>query len=149
VAVLFALGLGFIVYQLVRAMSGTIRIVAIVFFLFLLAVLLLPALAPAKSRASASADSTERSVSILDRQLVGVFETTTIASRDPKALQIWLRANGFVMSTNSEPIIESYVKDGWVLWPPKCAVRRPTLNPVRHILFRLLLRRTSQFTRCN
>lgn len=82
--------------------------------LLLLAAMLLPALGTAKSKAGGMSDSTDPSVSILDRQLVGVFETTTIASREPEALQSWLRDNGFTVTTNSEPVIADYVQEGWV-----------------------------------
>jgi hypothetical protein len=60
------------------------------------------------------ATTTEGAVSILDRRVVGVFDTATIASRDPKALQNWLRENGFVVSAETDPVIASYVKEGWV-----------------------------------
>ncbi|HEY9174057.1 MAG TPA: DUF2330 domain-containing protein [Verrucomicrobiae bacterium] len=80
-----------------------------------IAVILLPGLAMSKAKSAGSGSSaTDAAVSILDRRLVGVFETTTIASRDPTALQAWLRDNDFAVSTNSEPVIASCVKDGWV-----------------------------------
>ena len=66
--------------------------------------------------------SSGQTVSILDRKIVGVFETTTIASHDAKALQTWLSENGFAVPTNAEPVIASYVKDGWVFVATK--VRR-------------------------
>jgi len=52
-------------------------------------------------------------ISVLDRKMVGVFETTTIASHDANALQTWLAGNGYWMPTNSGPVIASYVRDGW------------------------------------
>ena len=64
-------------------------------------------------------------VSILDRRLVGIFETTTIASRDPAALENWLRENGFVISSNAEPVIASYLKDGWVFVATKIRRDKP------------------------
>jgi hypothetical protein len=84
------------------------------FTLFLLAAaMLVPALSTAGSRGQGSAAALG-DVSILDRQLVGVFETATISSQDPRALQTWLIENGFALSTNAEPTIQSYVKEGWV-----------------------------------
>jgi hypothetical protein len=82
-----------------------------VFVLFLLAGLFLPALGTAK--ASASTESGD-AITVLERRLVGVFETTTIASRDPVALETWLRENGFHVPSNSAPVIAGYVRDGWV-----------------------------------
>ena len=70
-----------------------------------------------------SADSTaDLTVSILDRKIVGIFETTTITSKNAKALQAWLSENGYVIPANSEPVIADYVKDGWVFVATK--VRR-------------------------
>jgi hypothetical protein len=86
---------------------------ALIFFLTIqfCALLLTPASIRAKSM---SASVSAENVSILDRQNVGIFETTTIASRDIKALQTWLRNNGFAVSTNSDSAIENYVKDNWI-----------------------------------
>jgi hypothetical protein len=96
-----------LVYLLRKRTLG--EIFAILLLLFVLAGLLLPALATA-----GMAVSSAQSVSVLDRKIVGIFETATIASRDAKALQYWLSENGFSLSTNAEPAIVSYVKDGWV-----------------------------------
>jgi hypothetical protein len=74
--------------------------------------LFFPALA--KSKAGSLGLAGMDRVDVLDRRLVGIYETTTIASRDPQALQAWLRKNGFAISTNSEPVIASYVQDGWI-----------------------------------
>jgi hypothetical protein len=82
--------------------------------------------AGARSRSMGAATSTA-TVSILDRKLIGIFETTTITSRDPKALENWLRENGFAVSTNAEPVIASYVKDGWVFVATK--IRRDDAKP--------------------
>jgi len=59
---------------------------------------------------TASADK----VSVLDRKMVGVFETTTITSHDANALQTWLSDNGYLLPPNSAPVIASYVRDSWV-----------------------------------
>lgn len=80
----------------------------------MLTAMFLPSLGKSKAGTMSQSTASEEMVSILERKLVGVFETTTRSSRDPKALQEWLRENGFTVSTNSEPVIESYVKDGWV-----------------------------------
>jgi hypothetical protein len=66
-----------------------------------------------------------QAVSILDRKIVGVFETTTITSPDAKALQTWLSQNGFTVPTNAEPVIASYVKDGWVFVGTKVRRDKP------------------------
>jgi hypothetical protein len=108
VGILIGTGL---VLLLCYAARSVILLLATIFVSFLLVSMLLPALGKAKALAStASANA----VTVLDRRLVGVFETTTIASRDPKALRTWLRENGFSVSTNSEPVIADYIRDGWV-----------------------------------
>ena len=99
-----------------------------VFLLYLLlvffAALVLPGLSSAKTKGMASGSSAQ-AVSILDRKLVGIFETTTITSRDAKALQAWLSENGFAVPTNAEPVIASYVKDGWVFVATKVRRDKP------------------------
>ncbi|MGP8198453.1 MAG: DUF2330 domain-containing protein [Limisphaerales bacterium] len=67
-------------------------------------------------------------VSILDRKIVGIFDTTTISSRDPAALQAWLRANGFAAPTSRDQAITSYVKDGWVFVTAKIRRDDPALQ---------------------
>ena len=81
--------------------------------LLLPAMLLLPALAPAKSRAGAP-ESTVASVRVLNRQTAGLFETVTIQSADPSALVNWLNENGFRAPTHMAPVIADYVRAGWV-----------------------------------
>jgi hypothetical protein len=110
-------------FRLLIKYASTDFIIFIIFLLSL-AVLLLPALSSAKRKSMASTSS-EQNVSILDRKLVGIFETTTIASHDAKALQAWLSENGFAMPTNAEPVIASYVKDGWVFVATKIRRDKP------------------------
>ena len=81
--------------------------------LLLLAMLLLPALAPASSRAVAPG-SIAANVRVLNRQTVGLFDTVTIQSADPSALVNWLKENGFRTPTNMAPVIADYVHAGWV-----------------------------------
>ncbi|MGO8929357.1 MAG: DUF2330 domain-containing protein [Limisphaerales bacterium] len=119
IGILVVIGLILLLRAAFRAgvLAGTVAFLTI----FLLgAMLLLPVLSTAGHRGMAT--TTEGAVSILDRRVVGVFDTTTIASQDPKALRDWLRENGFVASADIDPAIESYVKEGWVFVAAK--VRR-------------------------
>jgi hypothetical protein len=84
-----------------------------------LPIILAGMLLPALSKAGGSAGS---AVTVLDRQLAGVFETTTITGRDPVALRGWLETNGYVMPKEVEPVIADYLRDGWVFVASK--VRR-------------------------
>lgn len=70
----------------------------------------------------------DQSVSILDRKLVGIFETTTISSQDPKALAKWLRDNDYAVAPNAGPVIEDYVKEGWVFVASKVSRNAPEIN---------------------
>ncbi|HEX9047112.1 MAG TPA: DUF2330 domain-containing protein [Verrucomicrobiae bacterium] len=81
-------------------------------FFFCLLGLLLPAGTPLQIAAT-PAPTSER-VSVLDRKIAGIFETATIASQDPKALQSWLSENGYAIPTNAEPVIAGYVKENWI-----------------------------------
>jgi hypothetical protein len=111
--------------RLAKRSAIDIVIYALLTFLFLfLAAMLFPVLSTAKTQGMASGPSAE-TISILDRKLVGIFETTTIASPDAKALQTWLSENGFAMPTNAEPVIASYVKDRWVFVATKIRRDQP------------------------
>ncbi len=103
----------------VRAVRNPLSLLLLSGIFVIVVAMLLPVWAPAKSRTIAS-DSTP-GVSIIDRQIVGVFETTTIASQDPQALQTWLRQNQFAVSTNADPVIAKYVRDAWVFVAAKLA----------------------------
>ena len=75
--------------------------------------LVLPALAPATSKAASAADD-QPAVAVLDRRWVGLYETTTVASKDPRSLQAWLRENGFAIPATDDPVVADYIRDGWV-----------------------------------
>jgi hypothetical protein len=117
-----ALGLLVILAVLVR-LGGSFYVgIAII----LAALLAVPLLVPSMAKAPAAGFGSEANpgVSILDRKIVGVFETTTLTARDPQALQEWLRENEFNFTTNSAPVIANYVQDGWVFVAAK--VQRET-----------------------
>jgi hypothetical protein len=133
--ILITIGLIYLFRLLIKYTSTDFIISLFYFLVFMfLAALLLPALSSAKMKGMASVSSAQ-AVSILDRKLVGVFETTTIASHDAKALQAWLSLNGFAVPTNAEPVIASYIKDGWVFVATKVRRDKPdnetsTLHPL-------------------
>lgn len=121
--ILVALGLIYLFRLLAKYKS--VGCAAFIFFLLLfLAALLLPALSAAK-RGGIESTTSGQNVSILNRKLVGIFETTTIASHDAKALHTWLSENGYAVPTNAEPAIASYVKDGWVFVATKVRRDKP------------------------
>lgn len=97
---------------------------AVLFFGFVAAVLSTPSTARTKGMSTSS----NPAICILDRKMVGIFETTTISSRDPAALQIWLKTNGFATPTNRNEAIAGYVKDGWVFVTAKIRRDDPALQ---------------------
>ena len=96
-------------------------------FILFLGFILVGLLSPALSRAGGRTSPTP-TVSILDRKMVGIYETTTISSRDPVALQVWLKANGFAAPASRDQAITSYVKDGWVFVAAKIRRDDPALQ---------------------
>jgi hypothetical protein len=126
-----------LIVSLVKSWKNASRAIATVMLIGLLAfqVVLLVFVASVKSRSAESQSlqtlgmdqppTPSQAVSILDWKIVGVFETTTIASHDAKALQAWLSENGFAVPTNAEPVIASYVKDGWVFVATKIRRDKP------------------------
>ena len=126
--ILFALG----TLYLLRLAAKSVWNAFIIAVIFLpIAALLLPALAAGKRKSMESMGmdsasvSSGQAVSLLDRKLVGIFETTTITSHDAKALQTWLSENGYSVPTNAEAVIASYVKDGWVFVATKVNRDKP------------------------
>jgi len=122
--ILFVLGIICLFRFLVPKYISAGFLVVLLFFLMILAAMLLPALATAGMSATAVLPDT---VTILNRQLVGIFETETIASKDPNALQNWLSENGYEVPANAQPVIADYVKSGWVFVAAK--VRRDSGAP--------------------
>lgn len=112
--------LGF--FLLIWITRDPVRVIVYLILLAAIAAVFLPALSAAKRSAGTAPNSSEHAISILDRKLVGIFETATISSRDPMALENWLHDNGFSIPTNATPVIADYVKDGWVFVAAK--VRR-------------------------
>jgi hypothetical protein len=85
------------------------------FAVFLTMQLMLVALSGAAARSKGlAATAAPQAVSVLQRKQVGVYETVTVASTDPRALRTWLTDNGYALSTNAEPVVAGYVKAGWV-----------------------------------
>jgi Uncharacterized protein conserved in bacteria (DUF2330) len=110
--ILFLMLIGYL-FRLTTRSVWSAFVIAVFLLVLAFVTMMLPALSRAGGKGMASVSSGQN-VSILERRLVGIFETTTITSRDPEALGNWLRDNGFAISTNAAVVIESYVKDGWV-----------------------------------
>jgi len=96
--------------------------------------MLLPALGTAGGSAPAQAGA--EGVSVLDRQVAGVFESTTVSAKDPEALATWLKTNGYRLPESARPVIEAYVRDGWVFVASR--VRREAAYDGPHALHPLV-----------
>ncbi len=87
------------------------RAVTFFFAILFLGFMLLP---PLGARTAGISSSSTPTLFVIDRKMVGIFDTATISSHDPAALQVWLKANGFAAPASRDQAIASYVKDGWV-----------------------------------
>jgi len=121
-AIMIAIGLIYL-FPCLRKYASADFIIFLFLFVGFLATCLLPALSAGQTKGVAASSS--EAVSILDRKIVGTYKTTTIASRDPKALQAWLSENGYAAPTNTIPVIADYVKDGWIFVVTKVRRDRP------------------------
>ena len=104
---------GVVLIAVYRARHGRLKPLEAILLLIippLAAGFFLPTLATASTRGV----GTSNPVEILDRQLAGVFETTTLTGRDPSALRDWLTTNGYRMPPETEPVIADYLREGWV-----------------------------------
>ncbi len=115
--------LGAVVFIRVYKRPAGVVFAGLALYLYLLVLF-----APPSIKAAAVQIPEGPAVSILERRLVGIFETTTIATDDPGALRAWLEQNGFFVPTNAVPVVERYVKDGWVFVATKVRRDDPKLD---------------------
>ena len=54
------------------------------------------------------------SVEVRDRQIVGIYDTSTLAGTNGVALLEWLNGNGYKTPASALPVISSYAAQGWV-----------------------------------
>lgn len=60
-----------------------------------------------------ASDRAGNPVEVVDQATVGPYESVTVRSQDPDALNTWLREHGYAIPQISDPIIASYVKEGF------------------------------------
>jgi hypothetical protein len=53
------------------------------------------------------------SVEVISHSVVGPYDTVTLRSTDPQALETWLNVNGFVLPDTFRPTIGAYVGEGF------------------------------------
>jgi hypothetical protein len=92
-----------------RRAESLLDVLLVILILVILSGLFLPALATAGATTTNITDE----VTVLDRKIVGGYETAVLASSDGAALQGWLTQNGFGTPTNFLPTIQAYAREGW------------------------------------
>jgi len=102
---------------------GLLQVLLLALAILIFAGLFLPALSGAGPSSAQTAG-----VSVIDRKMVGIYETTTIASRDHAALQSWLQTNGYAPPVHGGETIASYVKQDWVFVAAKIRRDDPSLH---------------------
>lgn len=55
----------------------------------------------------------EPPVEVLAQETVGPYETVQLSSQDPGALQSWLESHGYYLPPDLQPIVASYVNEGF------------------------------------
>jgi hypothetical protein len=88
--------------------------VSLLLILLLLMAVMVATLLKGQTAGPAPAKAEAVGVDVLDRQVAGVFESTTVSARDAAALETWLKSNGYRLSESARPVIEVYVREGWV-----------------------------------
>jgi hypothetical protein len=53
-------------------------------------------------------------ISVLERKIVGLYETVTISGADGKNIADWLNSNGFKVSGSIQDALTQYAKEGWI-----------------------------------
>lgn len=88
-------------YALLHVLWGSLLLVSAGAFL-------LPALGTARSA------MLQGSVEVIDRRLIGAFDTAIIRGADGSELLAWLKENGYAVDSACGPVIGDYAKAGWV-----------------------------------
>jgi hypothetical protein len=52
-------------------------------------------------------------VEVINQQVVGPYETVTLRSTDPKALETWLISHGYEIPASVQPIVDAYTAEGF------------------------------------
>jgi hypothetical protein len=98
-------------------------------FLVLLAALLFlgSMLLPALSRGGVGVSG--KTVEVVDRKHVGIYETVTLRSPDGEVLFNWLKDNGFDPGAKVAPGIRTYAGEGWYFVASRFRLGAPSTEP--------------------
>lgn len=64
--------------------------------------------------ARASSSGSKMSVEVLERKLVGDYDTTVLRAKSATDLLDWLHKHGYRVTGKLKPVIEDYLRKGWV-----------------------------------
>jgi MYXO-CTERM domain-containing protein len=67
----------------------------------------------AKAEASSDYAGGGESVQVISQSVVGPYDTVTLKTTDPQALQAWLDVNGYALPDSFRPTVEAYVNEGF------------------------------------
>jgi hypothetical protein len=102
--------LGLVAYRR-KGRAGCLVLCALGFLGLLVVALLLPLFVRAKG---GTGGPPAVDVRVLDRRVVGFYDTTVIAGTNGQALLAWLNTNSFFTPTGAAPVISEYARQGWV-----------------------------------
>ncbi len=120
--------LGLVSLTVLRAIRNKKDVLATLLAYLLISVvagILLPALGIA-----GSPDIAEEGLEILHREKIGVYDTVTLSATNATTLLSWLSMNGFVIPTNSLPVIQDYAREGWIFVASKLRLASNPGEPV-------------------
>lgn len=63
--------------------------------------------------ADSSASGSGGGVTVIAEKVVGPYETVQLKAEDPAALQTWLADHGYALPKDIEPLVKSYVQEGF------------------------------------
>ena len=109
--------LGLVIGLLIWLASYTRRLTtALAIFLIALFLigLLVPAFATAREAGASSQPLAPNRVEVLERKIVGLYETATISGADGQKIAGWLNSNGFKVVTGAQGALTQYAKEGWM-----------------------------------
>lgn len=62
---------------------------------------------------SATGGAAPGGVNVLGRETLGGYDVARLAADDPQALAQWLAGNGYEVPPAAQPVLDSYIADGW------------------------------------
>lgn len=100
--------LPYIIWRVRQGRESPWLVIVVLLLVFVMSAMLLPALG------TASVAVSESEVSVLKRETVGIYDTTTIAAKTSDAIINWFHENGYAYPPAADNVISNYISRGWV-----------------------------------